>query len=76
MKHRYSVGYCYPSSPNAKKLGVPETGGYYICETSFGEDGWLRNNRLAPGWTKVVAQTRDDPALLAALEDAKQWEDQ
>jgi hypothetical protein len=63
MKTRKSIGYAYPTSPNAETLGMGKTGCWHLNVSVLREDGTWSPDSLphnAEGYA-----TSDDPDLIA-----------
>lgn len=63
MLIRKSIAYCYPTSPFAKVLGVHKTGGWYVQQYSWREDGTWSRPYVAQGNDVFTSST--DPDLIA-----------
>lgn len=71
MRTRFRIAYAYPTSPNARTLGVYATGGYYIERQILREDGTWSPPHIAPTCEGDVFQRADDPDILQLLAE---WE--
>ncbi len=59
MKHRKAIAYCYPTSPNAERLGQ---GGYYIEMSVLNVANEWSVGYIHQGYD--VFDSRDDPDLM------------
>jgi hypothetical protein len=66
MKLRKSIGYSYPTSPNAETLG---SHGYHVNQSILREDGSWSPEYLPVGCE--VFATKDNPDLLAIFEETE-----
>ncbi len=71
MRTRYRIAYAYPTSPNAKTLGVYHEGGYYVERSVTREDGHWSPPHIAPGCDGDVFSRADHPDLLALLAECE-----
>ena len=68
--NRYKIAYAYPSSANATKLGMGETGAYYLQgQTKLENDEWSIPF-IVPGTEGEASTNKHDPDLLQLL---KEW---
>lgn len=66
---RKAIGYCYPTSTCAKRLGVEKEGGYYISISEMDRDGIYMPARPIPGAKAYESPT--DPELLSVFKSTK-----
>lgn len=71
MFTRYRIAYAYPTSPNARTLGVYRAGGHYVERQVMCEDGTWSPPHIAPGCEGDVFARADDADLLALLAECE-----
>lgn len=71
MRVRFRIAYAYPTSENARTLGVYATGGHYVERQVLCEDGTWSPPHIAPTCDGDVFKRADDPDLLRLLEECR-----